>query len=187
MSVSINGNGSITGLSVGGLPDGSVDADSIAAGAVTNAKLGTGIDSAKIGAGDVSNTEHAFLNSISSNVQTQIAGAGTPVHYFDVHLNSNLSLSDSADTKVTGFTENQDSSNWFANDRFTPQLAGRYWIMASGELGTGSGSSLWHNGNCSVKRNGTAVTLPTFNNYSSYTGQQKNTYSFCNCQHEWVI
>ena len=100
--------------------------------------------------------------------------ASTPaVHYFDAHLNSNLALSDSADTKVTGLTENQDSSGWFASDRFTPQLAGRYWIMASGELGTGSGSSLWHNGNCSVKRNGTAVTLPTYNNYASYTGQQK--------------
>lgn len=140
---------------------------------ITNASLSTGIDSAKIGAGDVSNTEHAFLNSISSNVQTQIAGAGNPVHYFDVHLNSNLSLSDSADTKVTGWTENEDSSSWFASDRFTPQLAGRYYIMASAELGTGSGSSLWHNGNCSVKRNGTAVTLPTFNSYASYAGQQK--------------
>ena len=29
-----------------------------------------------IGAGDVSNTEHAYLNSVTSNVQTQINGAG---------------------------------------------------------------------------------------------------------------
>jgi hypothetical protein len=34
------------------------------------------IPSPMIGAGDVSNTEHAFLNSLSSNVQTQIAAAG---------------------------------------------------------------------------------------------------------------
>ena len=39
MPVTINGDGSITGLSVGGLPDGSVDADTIAANAVTNAKI----------------------------------------------------------------------------------------------------------------------------------------------------
>ena len=39
MPVTINGDGSITGLSVGGLPDGSVDADTIATNAVTNAKI----------------------------------------------------------------------------------------------------------------------------------------------------
>ena len=39
MPVTINGDGSITGLSVGGLPDGSVDADSLASGAVTDAKI----------------------------------------------------------------------------------------------------------------------------------------------------
>ena len=43
---------------------------------ITNASLSTGIDSAKIGAGDVSNAEHAFLNSITSNIQTQLGNVG---------------------------------------------------------------------------------------------------------------
>ena len=34
------------------------------------------INSSMIGAGDVSNTEHAYLNSLTSNVQTQFAGTG---------------------------------------------------------------------------------------------------------------
>ena len=38
MSIVINGNGTITGLAVGGLPDGIVDTDMIATGAVTSAK-----------------------------------------------------------------------------------------------------------------------------------------------------
>ena len=42
MPVTINGDGSITGLSVGGLPDGSVDADTLASNAVTSAKLASG-------------------------------------------------------------------------------------------------------------------------------------------------
>ena len=43
MAVSINGNtGVITGLAVGGLPDGIVDTDMLAAGAVTAAKRGAG-------------------------------------------------------------------------------------------------------------------------------------------------
>ena len=39
MPVTINGNGSITGLAVGGLPDGSVDADTLASNAVTTVKI----------------------------------------------------------------------------------------------------------------------------------------------------
>ena len=39
MPVTINGNGSITGLSVGGLPDGCVDADTLANGAASGSKL----------------------------------------------------------------------------------------------------------------------------------------------------
>ena len=39
MPVTINGDGSITGLSVGGLPDGSVDTDTLASNAVTSTKL----------------------------------------------------------------------------------------------------------------------------------------------------
>ena len=39
MPVSINGNGHISGLVVGGLPNGSVNADTLASNAVTSAKL----------------------------------------------------------------------------------------------------------------------------------------------------
>ena len=45
MSITINGTGSITGLTAGGLPDGSITADDIASGAVTAAKLSTGAPS----------------------------------------------------------------------------------------------------------------------------------------------
>jgi hypothetical protein len=41
MPIAINGSGTITGISVGGIPDGVVDTDVIAANAVTTAKLGT--------------------------------------------------------------------------------------------------------------------------------------------------
>ena len=41
MPVTINGDGSISGLAVGGLPDGTVDADSLASNSVTTNKLAT--------------------------------------------------------------------------------------------------------------------------------------------------
>ena len=42
MPIGINGSGTITGISVGGLPDGIVDTDMIAAKAATSPKLGNG-------------------------------------------------------------------------------------------------------------------------------------------------
>ena len=41
MPIEINGCGTVTGLSVGGLPDGTVDTDTLASSAVSNAKLAT--------------------------------------------------------------------------------------------------------------------------------------------------
>ncbi len=42
--------------------------------AVTNAKVGTGIDAAKIADGSVSNAEFQYINSLTSNAQTQLDG-----------------------------------------------------------------------------------------------------------------
>ena len=55
MPVTINGDGSITGLSVGGLPDGCVDTDTLASGAVTNTKVNdtAAIAGSKLGAGNI--------------------------------------------------------------------------------------------------------------------------------------
>ena len=39
MAIAINGSGTVTGISVGGLPDGSVDADTLASNAVTAGKF----------------------------------------------------------------------------------------------------------------------------------------------------
>ena len=56
MPVTINGDGSIAGLSVGGLGNGGVvDADSLAANAVTSAKLASGaVSTAKLASGAIS-------------------------------------------------------------------------------------------------------------------------------------
>jgi hypothetical protein len=43
MPIAINGSGTVTGISVGGLPDGIVDADMLASNAVTAGKLASGV------------------------------------------------------------------------------------------------------------------------------------------------
>ena len=61
MPVTINGDGSITGLAVGGLPDGSVDADTLASNAVTSTKLASGaITSSALPAGSLIQTVQGF-------------------------------------------------------------------------------------------------------------------------------
>ena len=60
MPVTINGDGSITGLAVGGLPDGSVDADTLASSSVTNAKMANNsVNSNQIVNGSVGSAELA--------------------------------------------------------------------------------------------------------------------------------
>ena len=56
MAIAINGSGTITGVSVGGLPDGIVDTDMLAASAVTAAKRGAG----------------AILQVVSATTTTQV-------------------------------------------------------------------------------------------------------------------
>jgi len=59
-------------------------------GAVSNAKLGTGIDAAKIADGSVSNAEFQYLNGVSSAIQTQLdnkADEGTAVAFTSVNVN----------------------------------------------------------------------------------------------------
>ena len=57
MPITINGDGSIAGLSVGGLPNGTVDADTLATNSVTTTKIATGAATAtKVATGSVIQT-----------------------------------------------------------------------------------------------------------------------------------
>ena len=71
MPVTINGNGSISGLSVGGLPNGTVDADTLASNAVTSAKLASGaITRSSLPAGSVLQTVQVTTTAQTENAYT---------------------------------------------------------------------------------------------------------------------
>ena len=78
MAIQINGNGTITGISVGGLPNGIVDTDMIAAGAATQAKR-TYASGEIIQTKFFQNTSQYSNNSDSSPTQI-ISGAITPTN-----------------------------------------------------------------------------------------------------------
>ena len=77
MSITINGNGTISGVSVGGLPDGIVDTDMIANNAVTSAK-------STITTGKVLQIQHASTTTevehknSSGNIDTGLTDSITP-------------------------------------------------------------------------------------------------------------
>jgi hypothetical protein len=60
-------------------------------GVVTDAKLGTGIDAAKLGDGSVSNTEFQYLDGVSSAIQTQL----------DAKVDENAAITGATKTKIT--------------------------------------------------------------------------------------
>ena len=89
MAIVINGSGTVTGLAVGGLPDGTVDEGTLASSAVTEAKLATdSVTAAKIPntveAGFKSGRKNIIINGAMNVAQraTSSAGLGDGGGYF---------------------------------------------------------------------------------------------------------
>ena len=81
MPISINGSGTVTGISVGGLPDGIVDTDMLASDAITEAKLPAGtiikVTSGTHNTTGLSTTSTSYQNYTNSNITvTKIRGPG---------------------------------------------------------------------------------------------------------------
>tara|TARA_B100000131_G_scaffold309939_1_gene341023 strand:+ start:547 stop:1116 length:570 start_codon:yes stop_codon:yes gene_type:complete len=78
MPVTISGNGTLTGVAVGGLPDGIVDTDMLAANAVTYPKKGTGsilqvVGNLNTGGGTSTTTNNAWVATYITDTITPVA------------------------------------------------------------------------------------------------------------------
>ena len=78
MPISINGSGTVTGISVGGLPDSIVDTDMLAANAVSAAKLASGVGG-KIMQVVTNSTNTAVSNNSNSYADTGLSCSITPL------------------------------------------------------------------------------------------------------------
>ena len=83
MPVTINGDGSITGLSVGGLPDGTVDSGTLASSAVTTAKIATNATYA---------CAHYIYRESGSGTTMSTTGNGSQCPISDVKQQKNITL-----------------------------------------------------------------------------------------------
>ena len=92
MAITINGNGTVTGVSVGGLPDGIVDTDMIATKAVIGAKLGS---TAIINISSLtfeSSASGTTVNNTTSNIGTEASiTRKSATSNFIIYINSSIS------------------------------------------------------------------------------------------------
>ena len=118
-------------------PDGSVSTAKIASSAVTNAKIADStID----------------LTSKVTGV-LPVANSQTNTPAFQARRATNLTLTENTEVKVTGFTEDFDTDNNFASDRFTPTTAGKYLVTITGNIQSVSSYDIY-NGKISIYKNG---------------------------------
>ena len=103
MPIAINGSGTVTGVSVGGLPDGIVDTDMLAADAVTAPKIGS-----------KTFTSYAIIGDVKANDVD--GGTFTEGAWYTRDLNTELA--------------DPDGIVSISNNKFTLQ-AGTYFIEAS--------------------------------------------------------
>lgn len=140
MSLVLNGSGTITGLSAGGLPDSSVTTAELADAAVTQAKLGTNVAGNGPAFSAYRNASQSF--TANTNVKVQF------------------------NTELFDTNSNYDKDT---NYRFLPTVAGYYQINAYITVsGTFSGAATYTN--LYLWKNGSQVavggTQPGNNNYS---------------------
>jgi len=78
MAITINGSGTIGGVSVGGLPDGIVDTDMLASAAVTSAKVGS-LGTSNLPAGSVLQIAYDALTSQFNTSSTSYVDTGLEI------------------------------------------------------------------------------------------------------------
>ena len=138
MPITINGNGSITGLSVGGLPNGTVNTDTLASNAVTSAKI-------------AANATYACAKFVYSSSST------------NAHISSGTATGQQV--PFTHITLQKNITGDVSNNRWTHSQTGIYCCII--RYRQNSGGDIWSlfgvtkdgNGTCAVSY--THLTLPT--------------------------
>lgn len=158
---------------------GGVGATELATNAVTNVKVATGLDAAKLADGSVSNTQFQYLNTLSSNVQTQL-DAKQP-------LATNLTAIAAADVpsagedgKVLAWDQNTSTLEWTALPDPAVDSAAAPLSIVGGEMQLALNSNqLEESGNALQIKSGAVLTSP---NFATQSIHQAESYADFQCK-----
>ena len=143
MAIVINGSGTVTGISVGGLPDDIIDSGTLADNAVGLAQMAGGTDG-NIITYDTSGNPAVVATGSDGQVLTsagadavpafEAAASGTNTPSFLVRNPSNTEIADATYVKIQLQTEVFDTDTCYDNSsnyRFTPDVAGKYFFFGA--------------------------------------------------------
>jgi len=88
-----------------------------------------------------------------------VSGQNYPA--FHARLNSNQDISNAVTTKVQCGTEELDTDNMYDNTtnyRFTPTVAGNYYVYAQANLSSSANTQFVH-GNIDLQKNGSSIVI----------------------------
>ena len=168
MPVTINGNGHISGLVVGGLPNGTVDADTLASNSVTTNKIhNAAVTSAKTsGIGGLTMADH-----------WRITNDGTLNTDSTTQLNDSVSCNwERADTNSPGFIGTGMSED---NGVFTFPSTGIYQIIGNLQVGRNSAENRFATLYCQVTTDNNTYTNAAGGSGGFGQNYQRNTCSLC--------
>ena len=115
---------------------------------------------------DVGGNNLLISNGSGSITTNNIGGQNTPA--FEATISSNQAISNSTNTKASFNTENFDTNSCYdhsSNYRFTPNVAGKYYVYVSLYVDSMSASN-FNNGDAVIKKNGSTISngLHNFSN-----------------------
>ena len=109
MPVTINGDGTITGLAVGGLPDGSVDADTLASNSVTTNKIANSqVTSGKLASGAATPADGSITTAklASGAITKAVLPAGTVLDFQHYQSVGDISHGSNTFADMSGYSLN---------------------------------------------------------------------------------
>jgi len=133
MAIVINGSGTVTGLAVGGLPDGTVDSGTLATDSVTSAKLeASAITGADLPAGSV-------LQVVSGETTTQTVMNSTT--YAATYITAAITPSSTSSKILVSITSNLEGNTageraFYAIYRGSTNIAQSYMVQSAGTSGS---------------------------------------------------
>jgi len=173
MAIVINGSGTVTGISVGGLPDDIVDAGMMADNSIdSDAYVDASIDNAHLADDAVGVAELSATGTASSstflrgdNAWAAAGGDNTPA-FHAYHVNPAQIVSDNVYTKIEMNTESFDTDSAYdhaTNYRFTVPVgaAGKYAIHAS--IVCSNQSDRMYTTNIAIYKNGASIRNSNWN------------------------